>query len=460
MQNTDFNNAIPPQREDKNEFKPEIEEFDNKLNFKLYMKIAIIGVLILLLLIPKLMIEEQISTREYTAENAMKDVFTQWGNKQTFTGPWITISKEFNIDGKTPGTTLEKKYLNILPNKLNINTEVNSNELKRGIYEIVTYTSEMEISGSFIIEDEMTDLLEKYNDGNATLSISVPDLKGISEEVVMEFGDKKLRFAPNGSGLTFDDSKKMSAKIDQKALIPNQEIPFKMSLKLKGSQSLMFTPVARTTNVKINSNCKTPSFNGSFIPNSRNVTENGFQAEWSVLFVNRNYPQFGENMKNEYHGEFKNSEFGVNFLLPVQHYQKTTRSVKYALLIIILTFAAYFFIEMIQKKNVNIIQYTLVGLALVLFYSLLLSFSEHIGFTNAYIVSAIMTITMLTLYTAGILKIRKTAFLIGGALALLYAYIFVLLQMETYALLAGSIGLFVILGIIMYFSQKIKWNIK
>jgi len=145
-------------------------------------------------------------------------------------------------------------------------------------------------------------------------------------------------------------------------------------------------------------------------------------------------------------------------LVPVQHYQKSMRSVKYAILIILLTFVVSFFVEVIQKKKIHPFQYLLVGLALCLFYALLVSISEHTSFTMAYLTAASMTVILLTCYMAGVLKIKKTAFTIGGLLAILYLYIFILIQMETYALLAGSLGLFAILAIIMYFSQRINWN--
>lgn len=150
--------------------------------------------------------------------------------------------------------------------------------------------------------------------------------------------------------------------------------------------------------------------------------------------------------------------FGVDLLLPVQQYQQSIRSAKYAYLVIILTFVVSFFVEIIQKKNIHPFQYLLIGLALCLFYTLLIAISEHLGFTPAYLIAAVMTIVLLTLYMTGILKIRKTAFTIGGLLAILYLYIYVLIQMETYALLAGSLGLFIILATIMYYSQKVNWN--
>jgi inner membrane protein len=181
--------------------------------------------------------------------------------------------------------------------------------------------------------------------------------------------------------------------------------------------------------------------------------ENGFTGEWKIMHLNRNYPQaiYGD----EWQHDLPASVFGVEMLIPVQHYQKSMRSAKYAILIILLTFVICFFVEAIQKKDIHPFQYLLVGLALCLFYALLVSISEHAGFCVAYAIASAMTVILLASYMAGVLKEKRMAFAVGGLLALLYLYVFVLIQMETYALLAGSIGLFVILAVIMYFSQRI-----
>ena len=174
------------------------------------------------------------------------------------------------------------------------------------------------------------------------------------------------------------------------------------------------------------------------------------------MHLNRNYPQV--LTEDNWNDEVDQSVFGVDMLMPVQHYQKSMRSVKYAMLIILLTFVVSFFVEVLQKKQVHPFQYLLIGLALCLFYSLLISISEHTGFTTAYTVASAMTVSLITCYMAGILKIKRTALTVGALLTCLYVYVFVLIQMETYALLAGSIGLFVILAVVMYVSQRIDWS--
>lgn len=422
----------------------------SKPNRKLGTKIGYIILVVLLLFIPTLMIGNLIDERESTASNAMSDVFMQWGGSQTVMPPILEMERVVKTD-KNP--TPRSETLMLLPNEVSIEGNVETKDLKRGIYEIVTMTAPISIKGDFMMPEEDAYKIWPFKKCNVSLGIS--DLKGISNDVVLKIGDKTYSLVPNGNGL-FGNTR-LSAKIDIDDWTPGKKVPFELNLVLKGSEALKFLPLGKMTYVKLTSNCLTPSFCGSFLPDHRDVSDKGFQSDWSVSYLNRSYPQMFRG-DEDYDYQVRESSFGVSLLVPVQHYQKTTRCIKYAALFIILTFALFFFIEMIQKKYLHPIQYTLVGLGLVLFYALLLSFSEHIGFSPAYVVSSLMMIVMMTLYTAGMLKIRKTALYIGGALTGLYAYIFVLIQMETYALLAGSLGLFAILAVLMYFSQKINWE--
>lgn len=173
--------------------------------------------------------------------------------------------------------------------------------------------------------------------------------------------------------------------------------------------------------------------------------------------LNRNYPQVFINYQNASIKDIQNSNFGVNLKMPVEQYQQSMRSTKYAILIILLTFTVIFFTEIMEKTRIHALQYLLVGLALCLFYSLLLSMSEHIGFSMAYLVASVLTIVLVGGYMLGIIKRKKPAFIMAGLLSVLYIYVFILIQLETFALLAGSLGLFVILAMVMYFSKKIDW---
>lgn len=436
----------------------------DKLNlpphWRMFIKMTLIGVLTLLLIIPMMMIENLINERERTAENATDEVHQKWSSAQTVLGPVLTIPfKEvvrMDSDGKVEKTI---SVVNVLPETLEIIGDIRTEELKRGLYEVVVYNSPIEMKGTFVLPEELNVSGDHLNDlklDEAMINIGISDLRGIGEQVTMTFGGETLVFNP---GIPHNQllTSGVSCKADVRPLFNNgKTISFSVKLQLRGSESLYFAPLGKTTSVVLSSDCRTPSFNGAFLPDHRDVTETGFTSDWKVMHLNRNYPQM--LTESNWNSEVIKSVFGVDMLMPVQHYQKSMRSVKYAMLIILLTFVVSFFVEVLQKKQIHPLQYLLIGLALCLFYSLLISISEHTGFTTAYTVASAMTVSLITCYMAGVLKIKRTALTIGALLSCLYVYIFVLIQMETYALLAGSIGLFVILAVIMYVSQRINWS--
>jgi inner membrane protein len=232
---------------------------------------------------------------------------------------------------------------------------------------------------------------------------------------------------------------------------------FSLDFDLKGSQMLYFIPVGEVTDVNIASSWANPSFNGAFLPDNRTVSDSGFTANWNILHLNRNFPQqwIGSLQRIDY------SAFGIDLLLPVDSYLKSMRSIKYAILFIGFTFLVFFFVEVLNKVFIHPVQYVLVGIALVVFYTLLLSISEHLTYNLAFLVSAVATLLLIIGYVKAILKSNMLTFLIGGILSVLYTFIFVIIQLQDYALLIGSIGIFIILSLVMYFSRKIDWyNLK
>ncbi|WP_297931417.1 cell envelope integrity protein CreD [uncultured Coprobacter sp.] len=426
----------------------------NNKNNALTIKIILIALLIIVLIIPITMVQNMIMERNKTANEASAEVQQKWSKPQNITGPILVIPYKEYIEQENKMRQTDIRYLYILPEKLQISGNIETENLKRGLYDIVVYRSSIKLSGSF----DFTDLQQKNITGQqlllneAKLTIGISDLHGITEQVEGKWKDEILSFNPGVNNPLILSG--VSCPISLSNM--EEEIPFGINLRIKGSESAMFTPLGKTTLVSLKSNCSTPSFTGAFLPENREVAENGFSATWKILNLNRNYPQVftGENWSID----LNDSTFGVNLLLPVDQYQKSIRSIKYAFLIIILTFVICFFVEVLHKKNINPFQYLLIGLALCLFYTLLVSISEHLNFTLSYVIATTMTIGLLTFYLSGILKIKKTAITIGGMLLLLYTYIFILIQMEIYALLVGSIGLFIILAIIMYCSLKINWN--
>lgn len=425
--------------------------------FSKTIKVIIIGGLIILLMIPMFMIEDLISERGRTQEEAINEVSEKWSLAQTITGPYLNI--QYPVTTENNGEKkVSIKALFLFPDELLVNGQLKTEILKRSIYEVNVYQSELTLKGLFSPEELIKSRvdMEQLQFDRAAICLNLTDMRGISEQISITLGDSVYVFEPGmdnrGIGATG-----VRAITDLSDLKKNKKLPYEIKIKLKGSQSINFIPLGKTTRVDLKANWNTPSFIGNYLPNNREITEKEFSAQWQVLNLNRNYSQVLVNYNNTNIKDIENSSFGVNFKIPVEQYQQSMRSAKYAILIILLTFGVIFFTEIMNKTRIHALQYLLVGLALCLFYSLLLSFSEHIGFNPAYLLSAALTIILVGGYMLGITKKKKPSLIMSGLLSVLYLYIFVLIQLETFALLAGSLGLFIILAMVMYFSKKIDW---
>jgi len=428
------------------------------LKYNLYFKVATIIIITLLLLIPTAMITGLINERERTQEDAIFEVSSKWANAQTITGPFLSIpyykfvKENSNSKDSSYKIIKVKDYIHVLPEELTVNGEIIPEKRNRGIYEIVVYNSNINISGSFILPNFKSLDITPQNIlfDQSDLNIGISDLRGLEKLVTVNWNDVNYDF---NSGLAQTDVVQRGIF----AAIPisnsdSTQYNFKINLELKGSQKIYFSPIGKTTDVKLTSTWNSPSYNGSFLPDDKDDL-NGFNAHWNILHLNRDFPQAWTG--NEY--SINNSDFGVDLILPVDNYQKTYRSIKYAILFIAFTFIIFFFIEVMKKVFIHPIQYILVGFALVIFYTLLLSIGEYLSFNTAFLISAIATILLITAYVKTILKSFSLAILIAGILTILYGFIFIVIQVQDYALLIGSIGVFLILALVMYFSRKIDW---
>ncbi|MFK5857206.1 MAG: cell envelope integrity protein CreD [Bacteroidota bacterium] len=428
------------------------------LKNNIYFKVGVIIIIGLLLLIPTSMIKSLIRERERTQERAIHEVSLKWGEEQTLTGPFITIPynryiKQYSKKDSVDKIIVVKEYIHFLPSELIISGNINPERRYRGIYEIVVYNSVLNISGSFK-SVTFTDFDIPFQDiqfDKATLSIGISDLRGIENQVSLNWNSDLHSFNP---GTVTNDIIESGINTDININSnDSSSYVFSLNIDLKGSQQLYFVPVGEITDVTVSSEWNNPSFNGAFLPDHRAVSDTGFTANWNILHLNRNFPQkwIGINNKTD------ESAFGIDLLLPVDGYQKSMRSIKYAILFIGFTFIVFFFVEVLNKVFIHPIQYLLVGIALVVFYTLLLSISEHLPYNMAFIISAVATLLLIVGYIKAILKSNQLTFLIGGILTILYTFIFVIIQLQDYALLIGSIGIFIILGLVMYFSRKIDW---
>jgi inner membrane protein len=412
----------------------------------------LIAILALILLIPTSMVESIIYDRESRRQTAISEISEKWGAPQTIVGPVLSVpylSESKDEQGKIVST---QSFVHFLPDSLQVNGKITPEKRTRGIYEVIVYQSDMQLSGQFsAIKSRAADIISaktlQWN--NSVLTIGIPDLRGIEEQIELQWNNEKKLF---NTGVLMTDFTTSGVHVPV-TLKDNETIHFATRIQLKGSDKLYFTPVGKVTNLKLASSWANPSFDGSFLPDTRNVTAEGFTADWKVLHLNRNFPQTWLNQS----GDIAASGFGVNLLLPVDSYQKATRATKYAILFIALTFIAFFFNEMRGTGRVHPFQYVLIGLALVIFYTLLISMSEYLGFNSAYWIAAAMTVGLVTLYARSLFPSSVMSNLIGGTLVLLYVFLFTLIQLQDYALLIGSLGLFAILAGLMYLSKKIEW---
>ena len=420
---------------------------------KLFLKAVIIFVMALGLWIPTYFIMGVVKERKGRQAEAVADISNKWAGKQTVIGPLLMVPYYANAKDDKGNPIVEKRNIYFLPSKSEVWAKIFPEKRYRGIYQVIVYRSEIVINGKFNPlqwqQLRIADQSILWNE--AVILFQVQDnVRGINEDLSVKWQDSSFTFNPQPAGL----SDMENAFMTPVSLSPDEAIKehsYSMRFSMNGSEQLLIAAAARENKVEMQSSWPDPSFTGVKLPDLRRVNDTGFVASWK--FMNRSVPQVWNN--NFY--DLTQTTLGADLLIPVDSYNKTERSIKYALLCIILTFASFFLIETIYKRQLHLIQYGLAGLALVLFYTLLLSISEYVGFNLAYLIAGSATIGLVAWFVGSIMKSSKLAAFIGFVLTVVYGYIFTIIQLQDYALLMGSIGLFIALGIIMYFSKKLQW---
>ena len=430
-------------------------------------KMLMVGFLTLVLLIPLFFVQDLIRERSQRKTQMVDEVTNLWGKDILFYGPILRIPytsyEAYNVTNpKTGITTIERKiitnYAYFFPNELKNTSNIKKNEsLKRGIFNHVVFTADMNFKGDFA-KPNFTKLgvsEENIQWSKASIIVKTTNLKSIKSELKIQLNNDKFSFEPQNMDKS-EYSILASNNFDYKTLIKNDKINFSFGITYNGSNSVKFIPVGKITTVSVDSDWESPSFEGSFAASdtTKTINKKGFHADWKILDINRTFTQ-------QYVNALPNLDdylFGVKLIQTVDEYQQNERASKYGFLVIGLTFLIFFLIQSVSKINIHIFQYSMIGLALIMFYTLLISITEHSTFSFAYTVAVTSVVAMITLYSISILKNRKFPMFIGIALSVLYTFIYVIIQMEDYALLVGSIGLFLILGAVMYFSRKIDWS--
>lgn len=461
------------------------------------LKMLIIFILILLMMIPMSLVDSLVYERKDREEEVSSEIARKWGRDQVVSAPVLAIPYSYALEtiekdskGKeTILSSISEDWIFLLPDKNLIKTTVNPEPLKRGIYSAVVYNASVNITGNF----EGYNLKglgiakESIRWDKAKLIFGIEDVKGLSEKPELVFGGNKYDFEANNQTFRlFPNTMVADVPLQN---IEGSKASFAINLQIRGSKSLNFLPLANQTNIEASGEWNNPSFNGGYLPEDRKVTDNAFEAKWGIPSFSRKIPMqwymsntpiynfSGITLTED--AVYTQSEIEsaagyavaassieaatdvdmvqINFLPEVNNYKKINRVAKYGILIIVLTFASLFFTEIIKKQRVHLIQYILIGAAMVLFYSLLLAISEHLGFNLAYLTVALATIVLIASFIRMITKDNKTALLFAGILSLFYTFIFVLMQLRDYSLIVGTIGIFIILAVLMRVSTKVNW---
>lgn len=426
-----------------------IQQFMNSYS----VKMIVVSGLAILLLIPSFLIQEIIQERVTLGEKVKKELYSQWGGKQVVAGPVLNVPYTVTEPGENNQLTSERHGVaHFLPEALKTEGVLFPETRKRGIYEVVVYEGKLKLKGSFTMPDVSQLELQnaRYSWNTAYFTIGVSDMRGIKNLPELVINGQKCKVEP---GVADTDLFQSGITVKANTIDLKQSFNYEIELVLNGSEDLSIEALGKTSEVSMKSEWAQPSFTGGFLPSNRQVTAKGFTADWLVTHLNRNFPQQWVDKKYNIH----EAKLGVELLIPIDNYQKSMRSVKYAILFIALNFIIFLFIEIRSKFRIHPFQYSLVAFALLIFYALLTSIGEQIGFNLAYLVSAIAVTLLISWYTFTILRNVQMVTWVAALQTGLYLFLFAILQLQDYALLAGSIGLFVILAIVMRASQQIKW---
>lgn len=441
---------------------------------RFYFKLGIIAVITLLLLIPQAFMLGLIDERTGWRERAYQSIQQSWPGEQTLAGPVLAIPYQLIFNRKEtlkdPNTGQERETLHedslrdtlyLLPSKLAISSKLDSTLRYRGIYAVPVYSSALQVSGEFD-NQALLDLLAENQDkqfrfDKPYLAVQVRDQRGIVAPPSLQWQGGQLAFQP-GSNLPGNGAAAgMHAKLPELVLDQLTRLPFTFELELNGMRAMQFALLSADTSVQLRANWASPSFNGELLPVKREVTADGFTAYWRASAFSFNVSGALEQCRKGECASLLERAVGFSLIQPVDVYQQAERSIKYALLFIVLAFVVLVLFELLKSLRVHPVQYVLVGFALLVFYLLLIALSEHMAFALAYSVAGMASTGLLTLYFAAILHSRKLGWLLGAGLTGLYALLYLILQAEENALLMGSVLIFAALATLMLATRHFDW---
>ena len=436
----------------------------------LMKKITFLIVLLITLLIPLIFVGELVERREKLFKETVKEIGNEWGKSQKIIAPVISLSYIDSTLSKDDSIRNEKnvvvqpveRRIAILPEELNATIEMKDELRHRGIYNATVYTANIKLTGYFSPKD-----FPNKNDMIAYLSIGLSDTKALVKVNKFKLGNvEKDLEAMSGTMASPLFANGISGKIgpEYDGMMTEDKIPFEIDIDFRGSREISILPLGKKNNFDIKSNWKTPSFSG-VLPVERNIDSNGFTAKWEVSNLIRNYPQVLDIDKDVYYdfkdsysdGDYDGEESTIVKVLlynSVTDYTQIYRACRYGILFILMSLVIVYIFEIVSKKVAHYVQYIVVGFSLVMFYLLLLSLSEHLGFEMAYLVASLAIVIPNSLYVASMTDNKKFGIGMFIFLSGIYAILFSILRMEQYALLTGTLLILAVLYVVMYLTKK------
>ncbi|HEX3674497.1 MAG TPA: cell envelope integrity protein CreD [Rhizomicrobium sp.] len=420
-------------------------------------KLVILVLLTVLMAVPLFVIQLALLDRQSRANDAAQDIANGWGGAQTVAGPVLFVpydqEAETVVDGKTMQSTQHLTAV-LLPSSLTLDTKTATDTRWRGIFPVPVYRAALGLHAQFdkAALDGFVPQGGHMFWNQASLGVMISDVRGIAGNVTMIVNGKPVAFQP---GIGVDGATGIHVPLGLSA--EPDSLTLSADLSLRGSRELNFAALGRQTSAHLSSAWPDPSFSGAFLPTEHRIGPQGFDAAWNIPYLARGYGQSFATPDGVFQTLESNS-FGVKFYQPVDFYQLVQRSLKYAILFVGLAFLVFFVAEMIVGRRLHAAQYTLMGAAPVLFYLLLLSFAEHIGFAAAYLMAATATVGLTALYAASAFASKARAGALFVVLSGLYGLLYVILIQEDYALLIGALVLFCALGATMFATRRLDWS--
>ncbi|BBK34324.1 inner membrane protein [Stella humosa] len=424
------------------------------------VKVVLVGMLVFALLIPLFLVHDAIQERHGRHREAVAEIGFAWGRPQALVGPVLVVpyaEDRKDTDGRV--VTLRHRLF-LFPERLEVAGELAPEVRYRGLFEAVVYRADVKVRASFTQPDlqALAGPRARIEPREAYLAVGLSDPRSIDPGFALTVDGRAVATAPD-SGLRSGSLSWLRGALPVEADGTGRSFAVAFDMRFNGSERLLFAPLGKDTRATLGGAWPSPSFTGAFLPTDRRVTDDRFDASWAVSWFGRG---FGESWAGGEAGDpgqtLEASLFGATLLQTVSPYRLVERAAKYGILFLVLTFAVYLLFELKGGLRIGIVSYGLVGLSLCLFYILLLALSEPFGFAPAYGAAALAVVVQASLYTSAVSRSLGRGALFGGLLAGLYGVLFVLLGLESYALLLGAVLLFAALSAVMYLTRRIDWQ--